>query len=73
MKIVYDDETMKIVSFEVVGGCPGNLRGIASLVKGMPIKEVADRLEGTRCRGITSCPDQLSIALREILAKESRA
>ena len=33
MKIEIDDND-KIVSFEVVGGCPGNLGGITRLIKG---------------------------------------
>ncbi|MCD8166254.1 MAG: TIGR03905 family TSCPD domain-containing protein [Bacteroides sp.] len=49
-----------------VGGCHGNLQGISSLVKGMKSEEVISRLEGIRCGGkLTSCPDQLSKALKE--------
>ncbi len=73
MKIVYDDETLKIITFQVVGGCPGNLSGIGKLVAGMSLEEVAAKLEGTRCRGVTSCPDQLSIACKQILEKERQA
>lgn len=49
---------------EFTGGCNGNLKGIASLVKGMPVAEVVERLRGTECgnKG-TSCPDQLARAL----------
>ena len=48
------------------GGCNGNTQGVAKLVEGMTVEEVISRLEGIRC-GFkpTSCPDQLSIALRE--------
>ena len=51
------------------GGCNGNLSGISSLIKGMKAEDVIERLEGTKC-GFkdTSCPDQLSKALREALA-----
>ncbi len=50
-----------------VGGCHGNLQGISSLVKGMKSEEVISRLEGIRCGGkLTSCPDQLSKALKEL-------
>lgn len=47
------------------GGCNGNLKGISSLVEGMPVDEVIARLEGTTC-GMkpTSCPDQLAQALK---------
>ncbi len=63
--IELDGTTVKNVKF--LGGCAGNLQGIASLVKGMEIDEVIDRLSGIRC-GFkpTSCPDQLARALTEI-------
>jgi uncharacterized protein (TIGR03905 family) len=52
------------------GGCNGNLSGISKLIKGMKAEEVIDKLEGTTC-GFkdTSCPDQLSKALRQALAQ----
>ena len=55
----------KILDMETVGGCSGNLKGIGSLVKGMDINEVIVRLQGLPCGSRpTSCPDQLSIALK---------
>ena len=52
------------------GGCSGNSQGIAALVKGMNIDEVINKLQGIKCGyKKTSCPDQLSIALQEILNK----
>ena len=44
-------------------------KGIAKLVEGMKADDVIERLEGTQCgfRG-TSCPDQLSLALKAALA-----
>lgn len=55
---------VKNVTF--IGGCKGNTQGISALVKGMPVDEVISRLEGIKC-GFkpTSCPDQLSKALKE--------
>ncbi len=53
------------VSF--VGGCRGNLSGIARLCEGMPAREVIDRLKGTDCHGGVSCPDQFSKALTKAL------
>ena len=56
---------------QVIGGCPGNTSGIAKLVVGMSPQEVIDKLEGTTCgHRKTSCPDQLSLALKEALKKE---
>ena len=64
-----EDGIIQSVAF--TGGCNGNLKGIAALVKGMPAQDAIDRLQGTRC-GMkpTSCPDQLSKALAEALAQE---
>ena len=52
------------------GGCNGNLNGISRLIKGMRAEEVIEKLQGTRC-GLneTSCPDQLSKALRLALSE----
>ncbi len=64
-------EDGKVHDVRFIGGCQGNLQGIAQLVEGMPAQEVIDRLSGIRCgsRG-TSCPDQLSRAVRWALEKE---
>ena len=66
IEIELDGDTIKDVVF--TGGCNGNLSGISKLIKGMKAEEVIDKLEGTRC-GFkdTSCPDQLSKALRQAL------
>lgn len=47
------------------GGCNGNLQGISALLKGMTVESAIDRLSGIHC-GFkdTSCPDQLSKALK---------
>ncbi len=59
-----EDDIIKSVSF--TGGCNGNLKGISALVTGMKVEDVIARLDGIRC-GFknTSCPDQLSKALKE--------
>lgn len=59
-------EEDKIASVSVTGGCDGNLKGIASLLKGMDVDEAINRMQGIRCGGkATSCPDQLATALRQ--------
>ena len=60
-----------VQSVRIVGGCNGNTKGIAALVKGMKIEDVIQRLSGLTCgsRG-TSCPDQLARALREMKREE---
>ena len=45
-------------------GCRGNTAGLAAMVIDRNADEVANRLEGIPCRGNTSCPDQLSRAIR---------
>lgn len=59
-----EDGIVKSVKF--IGGCNGNTQGISKLVEGMSVDEVIARLEGIKCgfKG-TSCPDQLSKALKE--------
>ena len=68
IEIELEGEIIKDVVF--TGGCNGNLSGISKLIKGMKAEEVIEKLEGTRC-GLndTSCPDQLSKALRQALAE----
>ncbi len=64
-RMEFEVEDGKVVSIEVIGGCDGNLKGIASLLRGMPVQEVIDRLEGIRCGGKpSSCPDQIARALK---------
>ena len=45
-------------------GCRGNTTGLALVVTGQNAEEVANKLAGIPCRGDTSCPDQLSKAIR---------
>ena len=64
-------EDAKIKDVQFYGGCNGNLQGICSLIKGMPIGDVIGKLQGIRCGSKpTSCPDQLSRALSLIVEKE---
>ena len=64
-----DGSTIKSVSF--LGGCHGNLQGISKLVEGMSVEEAVKRLRGIRCGSkVTSCPDQLAVALEAALEKQ---
>ena len=59
-----------IQALRVVGGCSGNLQGIASLVRGMTAQETVRRLKGIRCGAkSTSCPDQLAQGLEQALSQ----
>ena len=64
-RIFFDVENGKVKNVQFVGGCNGNLKGIAALVEGMDVAEVITRVEGIRCgMKATSCPDQLAQALK---------
>ena len=68
-RIFFDVENGKVKNVQFVGGCNGNLKGIAALVEGMDVADVIARVEGIRCgMKATSCPDQLAKALKEVNA-----
>ena len=63
--INFEVEDNKIRNVHFLGGCNGNLKGIAALVEGMDIDDVIARVEGVTCgTKSTSCPDQLAQALK---------
>ena len=64
------DEDNKIHGVRFIGGCGGNLQGIARLVEGQDIDTIEKLLAGIRCKGNTSCPDQLSKAIAEYKAEK---
>lgn len=65
--IVECDDNEVITKVQIVGGCPGNSLGVSKLCIGRKIDEVIDDLEGVRCgMKSTSCPDQLSKALKKL-------
>lgn len=66
-----DGNTIENVVF--TGGCNGNTKAVAKLVKGKPVDDIVELLAGNQCgpRG-TSCADQMTIALRQAQA-EARA
>ena len=69
-RIFFEIEDGKLKNVEFLGGCNGNLKGIGSLVEGMDVDEVINRIEGIHCgMKATSCPDQLAQALKK--AKEA--
>ncbi|WP_027937486.1 TIGR03905 family TSCPD domain-containing protein [Anaeroarcus burkinensis] len=58
-----ENGTVKDVNF--IGGCPGNLKAISTLIDGMPVEDVISKFKGNICRNQTSCADQLAKALEE--------
>ena len=68
IELEVDGDVVKSVRF--LGGCHGNLQGIARLVEGMNVTDVVTRLSGIRCgMKSTSCPDQLSLALQQAVSR----
>ena len=56
---------------EFMGGCPGNLKAISTLVDGWTVDQIADKLSGITCgRKLTSCGDQLAKAVRRAYEAE---
>ena len=60
-----EDGIVKKVKFQ--GGCSGNTQGVATLVEGMKVEDVINKLENIKCgfKG-TSCPAQLAEALKTL-------
>lgn len=71
IKITTDNDTISEIKF--IGGCRGNTAGIERLIRNQKISDVAQTLRGITCRGTTSCPDQLAIALEQIMDQDSSA
>ena len=70
-KMIISAEDGIITEAQVIGGCDGNSKGVCSLIEGMRVEEAISRLQGIKC-GFkrTSCPDQLSIAMKELIELE---
>jgi uncharacterized protein (TIGR03905 family) len=70
-KIAFDIIDNKISNVSFTGGCAANLEGLSRLIEGMSVKEVINKLSGIECESSrgksTSCPDQLSVALKEAI------
>ena len=70
-QIIFDvDGENNIHNVKFIGGCGGNLQGISKLVEGKNIDEISETLKGIKCRNNTSCPDQLSQAIRAYKERE---
>lgn len=68
MQVKLDDDI--VVDANFLGGCSGNLQGIANLIKGMKIDDVIRKLSGVKCGDkSTSCPDQLAKCLSKVKAE----
>lgn len=73
-RIVLDVEGETIVDVHFEGGCDGNGKALARLLKGMPAGKAAELLAGVDCEGKgTSCADQLAKGLVKELASLHKA
>ena len=66
--ITFDLEGGRVYNVQFYGGCNGNLKGISALAEGMDARVLCEKLSSITC-GFknTSCPHQLSLALRAAL------
>ena len=71
-QIMYEVEGGKLASVKFINGCSGNLQAISKLTEGKDIDEVISLLSGIKCKGNTSCPDQLARALTEYKIRQKR-
>ncbi|MDE7063127.1 MAG: TIGR03905 family TSCPD domain-containing protein [Lachnospiraceae bacterium] len=70
--IELEGDIIKNVSF--TNGCNGNLKAVSSLVQGLTVDEVEQKLKGITCGfKSTSCGDQLALACREALEASRNA
>lgn len=74
-EILFNVKDNKVCDVSFIGGCNGNLNGISTLVNGMNIDMVIEKLKNIKCGNkYTSCPDQLANALEQyILLLENNA
>ena len=67
-KINFEIVDNKITEVVFIGGCPGNALGLSTLLIGMEVNDAIKKLKGINCGDkITSCPDQLAIALEKLV------
>lgn len=68
-QITFDLNDGVVSNVSYLGGCNGNLQGVAKLVEGQKAEDLIVKLKGIQCgmKG-TSCPDQLARALEEAIA-----
>ena len=70
-EIIFEVNDGIVSNVKFIGGCNGNLKGIAKLVEGQNVNDVIEKLKGIKCGyKSTSCPDQLASALEKTVGKE---
>lgn len=67
VKLDFEVENGVVKNVRYTGGCDGNHKGLSSLVEGMKVDDVIERLSGIKCGGKnSSCPEQLANALKDL-------
>ena len=70
--VEFELEGDRVHNISWTGGCNGNLKAIATLVDGMTIDEIVDKLDGNTCGSKkTSCADQLCQLLKKARDEEA--
>ena len=65
-QISFDLDNNIVTNIQFYGGCNGNLKAVSTLVDGMSVNEIEQKLRGNTCGfKSTSCADQLAIAVRK--------
>lgn len=68
--VAVSDDGKTVEHIEFMGGCNGNLKAVSKLVAGQPVQQIVDLLAGNTCGPRpTSCADQMTLALKEAVAK----
>lgn len=63
--ITLDLDGERVHNVRFVGGCDGNLKAVSSLVEGLTVREITEKVAGIRCGAKnTSCGDQLAQAVQ---------
>ncbi|MBE6749393.1 MAG: TIGR03905 family TSCPD domain-containing protein [Ruminococcaceae bacterium] len=71
-EINFDLNDNIVSNIEFIGGCPGNLKAISTLLDGATVDEIEQKLLGNTCgRRPTSCTDQLAKAVRKAYNKNN--
>ena len=73
MKVEFDLDGQIVSNVKFTGGCNGNLKAIATLVDGMTVEQINEKLAGNTCGGkSSSCTDQLAIAVKKAMEAEKK-
>lgn len=69
-KMVFKIDGNTVIDVKTIGGCPGNGLGVRALCQNQNINYIINKLDGIKCGyKPTSCPDQISKALKEYKRK----